>query len=148
MGLGRADIFALGMLAGGILISIIYAYGIIIPTWRQRIESDMFDAGRRQSEQSLKHDHSQTIYDTTLTLLTSFAPPPLTLHLTIPGGDVSQLVRACGSYPQCRRFDSYRRHHQPFLMASGSTMSLLSLEFALIVNKHAGRRGRIGCKNP
>ena len=32
--------------------------------------------------------------------------------MTIPGGDVAQLVRACGSYPQCRRFDSYRRHHQ------------------------------------
>jgi hypothetical protein len=29
-------------------------------------------------------------------------------------GGVAQLVRACGSYPQCRRFDSYRRH-QPFL---------------------------------
>src|SRR5208282_4731223 len=42
----------------------------------------------------------------------SFARYALTLHLTIPGGDVAQLVRACGSYPQCRRFDSYRRHHK------------------------------------
>src|ERR1700719_1735863 len=30
-------------------------------------------------------------------------------------GGVAQLVRACGSYPQCRRFDSCRRH-QKFLL--------------------------------
>jgi hypothetical protein len=27
------------------------------------------------------------------------------------GGGVAQLVRACGSYPQSHRFESYRRHH-------------------------------------
>ncbi len=64
MGLDRADIFALGVIAGGILISIIYAYGIIIPNWRQRIESDTYNAGvregRRQSEQSLKDEQSRS----------------------------------------------------------------------------------------
>ncbi len=26
-------------------------------------------------------------------------------------GGVAQLARACGSYPQCPRFESVRRHH-------------------------------------
>lgn len=30
--------------------------------------------------------------------------------LTLPYGEVAQLVRACGSYPQCRRFESAPRY--------------------------------------
>jgi hypothetical protein len=60
MGLNRADIFGFGMIAGGILVSIIYAYGIIIPDWRQRMESDAYNAGlregRRQSAPPFKDD--------------------------------------------------------------------------------------------
>lgn len=64
----------------------------------------------------------------------SFAARRLTLHLTIPGGDVAQLVRACGSYPQCRRFDSYRRHQSFLSGRSAADMHFaVRLSFARVV---------------
>ncbi len=33
------------------------------------------------------------------------------MTLSVSYGDVAQLVRACGSYPQCPGFKSLHRHH-------------------------------------
>ena len=59
----RFDIFGFGMLVGSILTSVVYAWGLIAPDWKQRAESDAYNAGvregRRQAEQSAKGDQAQ-----------------------------------------------------------------------------------------
>lgn len=43
-------------------------------------------------------------------------------------GGVAQLVRACGSYPQCPEFESLHRHHideAPFLIGWGLCCSVI-----------------------
>ncbi len=35
----------------------------------------------------------------------------ITAHIKFTVGGVAQLVRACGSYPQCPGFESLHRHH-------------------------------------
>ena len=45
------------------------------------------------------------------------------------GGGVAQLVRACGSYPQSHRFESYRRHH-----------SVMTIERCIDLRRHPSTR--------
>ena len=60
-------------------------------------------------------------------------------------GKVAQLVRACGSYPQCRGFNSLPCYHFFSPTRDGKTLEVLHNEAfrAFVFRRHSGKNGSL-----